>query len=228
MKVLGHRGIPVLHPENTIKSFLTALRYGADGWETDVRLTADGVPVLIHDEDLERLAGKSLKVSSLRLSELKEFSINGEKVPTLEEFLRVIPPGKWVNLELKEAEAGELAVKFALSHYDGHLVFSSFDHELIDRLKWKYEQANFGYLFDERHKNLSFNDIRKLFAQRTFSAHLPVELKLIAPRKFFAVCNLVKSLNLKLVLWTVNEPSLIEDIREFLDFVITDDVRLFT
>lgn len=59
MKVLGHRGIPVLHSKNTIKSFLTALRYGADGLETDVRLTADGVPVLIHDEDLERLAGKA-------------------------------------------------------------------------------------------------------------------------------------------------------------------------
>ncbi|ODN31209.1 glycerophosphodiester phosphodiesterase family protein [Fervidobacterium thailandense] len=227
MKILGHRGLPRLYPENTMKSFLAALSYGADGLETDVRLTADGIPVLIHDADLLRLAGEDVEVGELKFKELKDFNVGGEPIPTLEEFLSAIPPGKWINLEIKEPGAGEVTVEFALSHYDGQLIFSSFEHQLINELKRKYPNAKFGYLFDERHENLTLDEVRDLFREHTFSAHLPIEFKILDSKRFSEMCNLVKSLNLKLVLWTVNEPALISDIKELVDFVITDDVRLF-
>lgn len=55
--VVAHRGDPYVHRENTLPSVRSALHKGADVVEVDVRLTRDGVPVLLHDATLERLWG---------------------------------------------------------------------------------------------------------------------------------------------------------------------------
>ncbi len=52
--VIAHRGVPLRAPENTMASFIAAHKAGATWLETDVKLTADGVPVLMHDDTLER------------------------------------------------------------------------------------------------------------------------------------------------------------------------------
>ena len=51
--ILGHRGSPKRFPENTIASFDEALRAGADGFETDLRLLSDRIAVLFHDDELQ-------------------------------------------------------------------------------------------------------------------------------------------------------------------------------
>lgn len=55
LTAVAHRGDPYRHRENTLDSLRSALERGADAVETDVRLTRDGVPVLLHDETLKRL-----------------------------------------------------------------------------------------------------------------------------------------------------------------------------
>jgi len=52
--VIGHRGLPARYPENTLPSFLAAMAAGADGLESDLRLSADGVIMLMHDATLDR------------------------------------------------------------------------------------------------------------------------------------------------------------------------------
>jgi len=91
IEILGHRGLPVLYKENTLQSLLAPFSFGADGIETDVRLTKDGVPVLIHDETLTNFCGAGVRVGDLTLAELKEYKSNGETIPTLEEFLKLAP-----------------------------------------------------------------------------------------------------------------------------------------
>ena len=59
--ILGHRGAPYDAPENTLASFARALEQGADGVELDVRRARDGVPVIIHDETLDRTSGARLR-----------------------------------------------------------------------------------------------------------------------------------------------------------------------
>jgi glycerophosphoryl diester phosphodiesterase len=63
--IIGHRGAAAVAPENTLASFEAAIRVGADGVEFDVRLSRDGVPVVIHDETL---------VQKARLADLKSVS----------------------------------------------------------------------------------------------------------------------------------------------------------
>ena len=109
-KIIAHRGVPHIAPENTMASFRTAIDMGVDGIETDVQMTKDGQLVLIHDEKLDRTTNGKGLVKDLTLKEIKELSAGewfdakyrDEKVPTLEEFLQLVA-GKdlLINIEIK-------------------------------------------------------------------------------------------------------------------------------
>lgn len=82
---VGHRGDPYRVRENTLPSIRSALERGADAVEIDVRVTRDGVPVLLHDATLDRLWGHGRRLDSLDHAELVERTGGG--VPTLREAL---------------------------------------------------------------------------------------------------------------------------------------------
>ncbi|MGW1104206.1 glycerophosphodiester phosphodiesterase [Streptomyces sp. NPDC002540] len=82
---VAHRGDPYRVRENTLPSIRSALERGADAVEVDVRVTRDGVPVLLHDATLKRLWGHDLRLDGLTHKELDE--LTGGGVPTLREAL---------------------------------------------------------------------------------------------------------------------------------------------
>ncbi len=88
----AHRGASQYAPENTFISFYTGLFMGANGIETDVRMTRDGQPVLFHDDTVTRMTGASGEVSDYTLDELRLFTLenNGltDKIVLFEDFLR--------------------------------------------------------------------------------------------------------------------------------------------
>ncbi|WP_320777619.1 glycerophosphodiester phosphodiesterase [Streptomyces sp. CRN 30] len=84
---VAHRGDPYRHRENTLDSLRSALRRGADAVEVDVRLTRDGVPVLLHDGTLARLWERDRPLAALTAQEVRELTAGG--VPTLTEALAV-------------------------------------------------------------------------------------------------------------------------------------------
>ncbi|MGP4085260.1 glycerophosphodiester phosphodiesterase [Streptomyces sp. KR55] len=94
---VAHRGAPYHHPENTVDSLRTALELGADAVEIDVRLTRDGVPVLLHDETLKRLWEHDRPLLSLSAEEVHGLT-NGA-VPTLAQALTATD-GSRVMLDL--------------------------------------------------------------------------------------------------------------------------------
>lgn len=85
LTAVGHRGAPYHARENTLDSLRSALRLGADAVEIDVRLTKDGVPVLLHDETLDRLWEHDRPLRSLSADEVRGLTDGG--VPTLAEAL---------------------------------------------------------------------------------------------------------------------------------------------
>src|SRR5690349_16506518 len=104
--VIGHRGAKALVTENTLASFERARVDGADGVELDVRCTADGVVVVMHDPDLSRMTDKRDRrpVSSLTLEELQSVALGdgGEHAPTLADVLDWADAHAMrVNVELK-------------------------------------------------------------------------------------------------------------------------------
>lgn len=82
---VGHRGDPYRARENTLPSIRSALERGADAVEIDVRVTRDGVPVLLHDATLERLWRHDIHLDRIEHRELVE--VTGGGVPTLREAL---------------------------------------------------------------------------------------------------------------------------------------------
>lgn len=106
--VIAHRGNNVAAPENTLAAFRRAIADGADVLETDLHVTRDGAFVCIHDATLDRTAGRPGVVAELTLEELRAYRVaggragfEGERVPTLDELLALVPPGVALMLELK-------------------------------------------------------------------------------------------------------------------------------
>ena len=124
--VIAHRGASAEAPENTLAAFEAAVRGGADAFELDVRLTADGAPVVIHDDTLDRTTDRTGLVRSHTLAELRSVDAGARftsdrgqthpyrggdvRIPTLGEVLWAFPRVP-VLLEIKEPEAQEAVRK---------------------------------------------------------------------------------------------------------------------
>ncbi|HEY5402272.1 MAG TPA: glycerophosphodiester phosphodiesterase family protein, partial [Pyrinomonadaceae bacterium] len=73
--IIGHRGASAVTPENTLGAFRKAIEVGADGIEFDVRLTRDGMPVVIHDDNLRRTGGRPDLIRSVSLADLTQVDV---------------------------------------------------------------------------------------------------------------------------------------------------------
>jgi glycerophosphoryl diester phosphodiesterase len=142
----AHRGASKTHPENTIAAFRAAVDAGSDSVEFDVRLTADGHPVVIHDDTVDRTTDGVGGVSDLELSELrrldagtwKDPGFRGERLPTLDETLDVLAAVPRINMELKAVgpALAELAISFIERRRLHHrIMVSSFHLPYLVRVK---------------------------------------------------------------------------------------------
>ncbi len=118
-RLIAHRGAPRLAPENTLKGLETARAQGALWTEFDVTLSADGIPVVFHDDTLERTTDGKGPLRALTLAELKQLSAGRGfdpsfadcRIPTLAEYLTTAAQlGLGINVELKPIGAEDQAV----------------------------------------------------------------------------------------------------------------------
>ncbi|KAG7255383.1 hypothetical protein CRUP_012297 [Coryphaenoides rupestris] len=108
--LIGHKGAPMLAPENTVLSFEKAVEVGGAGLETDVRISYDGVPFLMHDSTLRRTTdvGESDPFGTgSSLSESERSSIQNQSIPSLAQFLEVAADsGRLVLFDLRRPPSG--------------------------------------------------------------------------------------------------------------------------
>jgi len=146
--IIGHRGCAAYAPENTLEGIHTAADMGVEWVELDVKLTKDQVPIIFHDDTLERTTSISGDVKDLTLAEIKELdagswfgdSFIGAKIPTLEEAIdALIERNLGLNLEIKpcpgrEKETAEVALDILSGIWDDHdrLLISSFQHVSLE------------------------------------------------------------------------------------------------
>ena len=108
--VVAHRTTMGHSPENTLAGIRRAAELGCDGVEIDVRLCADGVPVLIHDELLDRTTNATGRIADTSLSELERIDAgDGERIPTLRQALQEIAGNMILICELKVSEGDDIA-----------------------------------------------------------------------------------------------------------------------
>jgi glycerophosphoryl diester phosphodiesterase len=129
---LAHRGDWRKAPENSIVALQAAVAVpGCDGVEFDVRLSSDGVPVLLHDESLARVQGRRVRVDQLRASELEDMG-----VPALADALTAIPHRAHIVVDLKGIHDRAVVEILAAGRGPGLVrgVISSFHAETLERV----------------------------------------------------------------------------------------------
>jgi glycerophosphoryl diester phosphodiesterase len=129
---LAHRGDWRHAPENSLGAIAAALAVpGCDGIEFDVRLSSDGVPVLLHDETLDRVQGRPGRVDQTRAVALEELG-----VPSLADALAAIPHAMTLDVELKDRHDRTVVEVLAAGRGPGlvNAVVSSFDGDTLERI----------------------------------------------------------------------------------------------
>ena len=163
-KIIGHRGIKDLAPENTIESILKAIDLKIKWIEIDVKISKDKIPILLHDDLLNRTTSGNgrpidfLYKDILKLDSGKWFSKNytGAHIPTLEEVLKICSNKNiGVNIELKpnkgfEEQNVEAVVNLINnSNFNCPIYFSSFDSFSCIKIKNLLPNFNVGLLINK-------------------------------------------------------------------------------
>lgn len=210
---LAHRGARKAAPENTLAAFALACKLGADGIELDTFLCASGELVVTHDDDLSIWSNGLGQVSNTPLTILKEldfgshFSSNfrGEKIPTLQEVIDLLPNSMFINVEIKTLSlrpAREVKAVVELIKKNNlfpRVLVSSFNPLVLYHLKKLSPNIARGLLFESRlpiHFGKINSSLLKLHALHP-PAHLTNE-KLI---------QLARKNGYQVNTWTINEPA---------------------
>lgn len=225
--ILGHRGASALAPENTLAAFSRAISDGADGVEFDVRLSRDGVPVVIHDANLRRTGSIDRPVVEMSAAELQEIDVGGwfanrnanrggsfynEKVPTLAQVFELFStnPGLlYVEMKCEKAEGSVLAAAVVRLTREFEMVervvVESFDHTAIAAVKQIDMKIRTAALFEPK-LTRPISTVRRLKMVDTAIAVGANEIALHHTLVGARVVKKARQLGLEVVLWTVDDP----------------------
>jgi glycerophosphoryl diester phosphodiesterase len=139
--IIAHRGASAAAPENTLAAFRLAKTQGAHGIEFDVQLSADGIPVVIHDDTVDRTTNGRGRVTDLTLAQLQSLDAGqGESIPTLAQTFDLFGPDFLYNLEIKNDDqtdrGAEQAIAECIRRYgvQRQLIISSFNPTALERI----------------------------------------------------------------------------------------------
>jgi glycerophosphoryl diester phosphodiesterase len=230
--LLGHRGASAFAPENTLAAFRLALAQGADGFELDVTLSADGAPVVIHDDTVNRTTDGAGRVDALTLAQLKTLDAGyhakfgaqfaGERLPTLADVFDEFGQHALINVELKRDPSPDksLARKVAAlirEHQMGQRVLlSSFYYDNLQRVQALDPALPVGLLYDPSEPG------------RVAQAWLAPGVRAEAHHPHYTLFNPAtrgwyRARRLRVNVWTVNaEAEMRRLIRLGVDGIITD------
>jgi glycerophosphoryl diester phosphodiesterase len=204
-----HRG---LHPpgvqENTLAAFRAAAGAGAEMVELDVRLSRDGVPVVVHDDDIQRIAGREGRVADLSAAELERLA----RVPSLR---AVLTDGECrdlrVNIELKAERAATDGLEAAVAQAvrdtgtEGRVLFSSFNPLALRRISRYLPQVPRALLAtrEVNHRNKFY--LREMLLAFLARPHmLNLDFRDFTPERAAAFARR----RVPVAVWTVDDPEL--------------------
>lgn len=181
--VVGHRGVPHLHQENTLAGFRRAVALGIPAVELDVRLTRDQQVIVFHDHDLRRLTGSTFHVDDLTWDQISKLRLRREvsmgvdaggapviaryereeRIPLLAEVLAEIAGKVAINVELKLdipkwwgiEIAARTASVIARARAHDHVIVTSFDPRKLRALARALPGLAFGFCFDDTMLNFA-------------------------------------------------------------------------
>lgn len=225
--VIAHRGCKGEAPENTLASFQLGLDQHCDAIELDIHLSKDGVPVVIHDETVDRTTNGTGAVEDMTVEQLQALDAGswfdkkyaGEQIPTLEQVFELVPSSIMINVEIKGISGGRTIVELLklLDRYDRYesVVVSSFNHKCLLELKEQEERVSIGLLYSA--DLIDHTCLVQQFGAPVYSLHPQADL--IGPADIMKV----QEKGLKVYPYTINREEHLELAIYFgVDGIITD------
>lgn len=207
---IGHRGAKAHAPENTIASFEKAIEMGVDMIELDVHLSNDLVPMVIHDDTVDRTTLATGNVANFSAKKLQQLG-----VPSLEDVFTLVQNKCSINIEIKVYAATQpvLDVLQSSSFDVDKIIISSFDWHVLQEIRFQNDTIKLGVLTEtDISLAIGFATFIKAFAIHPYYHLLTAEN-----------VEKIKEKGLKLYTWTVNEPEDITFVKSLqIDGIITD------
>ena len=143
--------------ENSFEGFEIVIKNGVKRIETDILVSKDDIPFIIHDNDLERLTGTKLKLESSSAEQIEKLQLkDGSKIPRLSEILTKFANQVEWNLEIKSEsiDHAKIIIDYINStSTNKKIIISSFNHELIFFLAKNHPQYEYALLWEEIESN---------------------------------------------------------------------------
>ncbi len=230
VRIIAHRGASAYAPENTIAAFRKAKELGAQWFELDLYLSADGIPVVMHDNTVDRTTNGTGRVSDKTVEELQRLDAGswfdaafaGEKIPTLEEALVFAKGTMGIYIEIKDTNSAlpEKVLDLLRTHdMEEDVVIQSFSLDQLAATRALHKEIAIEYLTGaykeidlQKAVSVSAGSINPSFRDLTGSD-----------------VQQIHRLSLRVVPYTVNDPGDMERLLDMgVDGLITDkpDVAL--
>ena len=220
VEIIAHRGASHDAPENTLASFRLGWQQQADADELDIWLSQDGQIVVIHDDNTKRVAGVDKKVAAQTLAELRALDVGswkgaqwaGEKLPTLAEALATIPTGRRMFIEIKCGVEVLPALGRAIQasgKAPEQLAIIAFSYRVAAAAKTEFPQIEVSWLYDwkkDKDSGLKFT-VDELITRAKEAGVDGLDLEAKGPIDA-AFVRKARTANLKLYVWTVDDPVL--------------------
>lgn len=230
VKSIAHRGYNSTAPENTLAAYREAAKHGFKYVECDVQFTKDEVPVLLHDDTVDRTSNGTGAISSLTLAQARALDFGswkssryaGEKIPTLDEFLKLCRAlGLHPYIELKgslgESRVIEIieAVKKNGMHHN--VTYISFDDNNLGYVCMNtYHPTRVGKIVSGSFSASVFSSIEGL--EESDEKFVNIEAVNITP----AIVQTARDNDIKLECWTVNGDAAVLAIDPYISGISSD------
>ena len=218
--LFAHRGASGYELENSMSSFIKAIQMKPNFIETDVRKTKDNVLILIHDDNLRKLAFSNRSVSKLNINQLNNIKLlNGESIPTLENLLELHDGKIKFDLEIKVGHIEKKIIE-TVKKYDllDQVVFSNFSLKSLNKIHNIEPKAELQLLVLFPHVIFDKLDL--------FKKLLNIGITAINPIYQIITDNLIQNahaIGLKIFPWTINDRIKLMELKEKgIDGVFTD------
>jgi glycerophosphoryl diester phosphodiesterase len=243
--IIGHRGASAVAPENTMAAFRAAITAGADGIEFDVRLTRDGIPVVIHDRTLRRTGGRSERVADLTWPEVEHVNVaswfaskkklppasfTNETVPSLQELFELYKSNHlllYLEMKCDSPSEYEPLAKACCKLIEEHLmkervIVECFQLAALNVIRNIDPHIKTAALFEPALTKPSVLSDQRILDQAAAvgASELALHHRLARRR----LVQKAKVAGLRVVVWTVDDPAWIERARAIgVDALITND-----
>ena len=219
-RVISHRGFSRLAPENTLASVATSIAIGADACEFDVRITADGRVVLMHDATVDRTTNGTGKISEMTLAQAQSLDAGswkgpefiGQPIPSLSDVFELMAPSaQHAIVEIKDPAAAEAIVTPARNYAMTHRTIAlSEDPAVLRKIKAADPNITRALLCTAFPKDVKGSAVETDWlidqADKASAKVVDIDYRFTSP----AMIATLHHAGIKVWVWTVNAPQIMK------------------